>query len=129
LVPAFGLAGLLILVFLWRELGETGAFLGVLTALSCWVVAVGLDFFEGLDQAHPWTVYVWIINRFDLIDFTARHFDSLPFDTVRHFSMSLEEFLEMLGMTMFWTVFLRHLAALSAGTALQIRDRPPAKKN
>lgn len=128
-VPAFALAGLALLVFLWRELRDPGAFRWVLAGLACWVVAVGLDFIEGLHQTHPWNVQVWIINRVDLIDFTARHFDSLPFDTVRHFFKSLEELLEMVGMTFFGAVFLRHLGTVAGGVMIQVAHSQPNQKN
>ena len=70
-VPLFGLFGLLLLVFVWYELRDRTGLLLMVAAIACLVVAVGLDFVEGLDADHPWNVYSWITSRVDLADFTA----------------------------------------------------------
>jgi len=61
-------------------------------------IAVGLDFFEGLDDSHAWNVQVWIRDAFDLSKYT-----------VRHFAKSLEEFLEMMAISLLLMLFIRHL--------------------
>ena len=104
-VPLFGLFGLLLLVFVWYELRDrTGLLL---------VVAVGLDFLEGLDADHPWNVYSWITSRVDLADFTAARFRHSPYSTLKHFSRALKESLEMLAMTFLWVAFLRHIPSFA----------------
>ncbi len=118
-MPFFSVIGLFMLGFLWVELQTTPWRLMVIGALSCLALAVGLDFIEGLDERHPWNVYVWIIDRWDIIEFTEIHFDSLPYATVRHFSKSIEECLEMVGMTLFWSVFLQYLGRLRCDIRLR----------
>lgn len=121
-IPLFGAAGIYMLAFLLRELYSGRLKLLVLAALACLATAQLLDFFEGLPQTHRWNIYVWIIDKIDLIDFTARHFDSLPYATVAHFSRSLEEFLEMLGMTLFWVVFIRQLGWVASAVPIRLSD-------
>lgn len=120
-VPGFALAGLVLLAFLWQELQTSSNRWLLLGALACLAVAVGLDFLEGLPDNHPWNVYVWIIERVDLIDVTARYFDSLPYATIEHFSKSLEEFLEMVGISLLWAALLRHLRTLTPQVTIRTR--------
>ncbi len=94
LLPAFAVAGLLLLLFLWRELGHGRERLKLMLAMACLVLAVGLDFVEGMRTGYPLVVQL----------------TGAEGATVRHFSKSLEEFLEMLAMTIFLILFLGHLA-------------------
>lgn len=100
-VPFFGIMGIFILIFLWQELNSKTARILVILALSCFVSAVGIDFIEGLDKKHEWNIHTFIRKEYALKKYT-----------VRHFSKSLEEFIEMLGTTLFWTAFLSHLSLL-----------------
>lgn len=118
-LPAFGALGLFMLFFLWRELGTLRAKLLVALAILCFVVAVGMDFVEGLAPDHPWNLYTLLSDAFQLEAFTERRFGSSPFVTLRHFSKSVEECIEMFGITLLWTVFLSHLSLV--GSALQVR--------
>ena len=120
-VPVFGLFGLLLALFLWKELRSRAAFVLVLSALTCLGLAVGLDFVEGLDEDHPWNLYTWIVGQVDLADFTAVRFRQTPYDTLEHFSRSLEEFLEMLASTLLWVTFLRHLSSVASDVHLSLR--------
>ena len=112
LLPVFGTAGLLILVFLWRELAERRARMIVLIAIGCLVVAVGMDFAEGLEEDHAVNPYTWLDEKLDLDDFCDTRFDKTPYEAMVHFSKSGEEFLEMLAHTLIWAVFLAHLARI-----------------
>ena len=85
----------------------------VAAAVGCFVFAVSLDFIEGLESDHPWNAYTIIADNWDIEDFTRSSFDVKPFDALRHFSKSLEECTEMLGMSLFWYVFMSHLLATS----------------
>jgi len=89
-VPVFGLFGLLLALFLWKELRSRAAFALALSALTFLGMAVALDFVEGLDEDHPWNLYTWIVGQADLADFTAVRFRQAPYDTLKHFSRSLE---------------------------------------
>ena len=101
-LPLLVAAGLFMLFFLWREFHERGERLLLVTATGCMALAVGLDFIEGLDDGHAWNVQVWIREAYDLTKYT-----------VRHFAKSLEEFLEMLAISLLLMLFVRHLIALT----------------
>ena len=83
------------------------------------VLAVALDFFEGLDADHPWNLYTPLARRFPIEPWTLLRFGRSAYDTIEHASKSIEEYLEMLGNTLMWLAFLRYLTGL-AGT-LRIR--------
>jgi len=93
ILPFFIATGFFMLFFLWRELTHRNERLGILTALSLFALAVGQDFIEGTIEEYDW---------FE-INYGA---DS---SAILHFAKSLEETLEMLGMTIFLVVFLSHL--------------------
>ncbi len=99
--PFFGIMGMFIFIFLWRELNSKTARILIILALSCFVMAVGLDFIEGLDKKHEWNIHTLIRKEYALKKYT-----------VRHFSKSLEEFIEMVGTTLFWVAFLSHFSRL-----------------
>lgn len=112
-VPVFGSLALFALVFLWGEFKTLRARLVLLLALSCWGAAVVLDFFEGLDSRHPWNLYRFLDEYFDLDDWAKEQFRRSAFTALRHFSRSIEEALEMLGMSILWFLFNRHLAVVA----------------
>ena len=101
-LPFLVAAGLFMLFFLWREFNTRGERLLLFTAAACMALAVGLDFVEGLEFNHPLNVAAWFGGTFD---FTIH--------SVKHFSKSLEEFLEMVAMSVLLMLFLRHLIRLS----------------
>jgi len=118
-LPFFVGLGIFLLIFLWCELDDLRPRLIVATALVCFAVAVGMDFVEGLNEEHPWNLYTRLTEAIEFGDFTEYRFRRNPYDTLRHFSKSIEEFLEMLGNTLLWSVFLRRLA--QSAPKLQIR--------
>ncbi len=111
LLPFFVVMGLFLLLFLWRKLDPPSSRIVVVAALGLFVAAVGLDFIEGLEESHPWNLHTWIEARFHVRD---------PY-TVRHFAKSLEEFLEMLGITLLWMSFVKHFTRTSRQTLLDFR--------
>ncbi|NND70343.1 MAG: hypothetical protein HKN43_02085 [Rhodothermales bacterium] len=111
-LPIFATLGLFILVFMLRELKTRKQKAFVIIALGLFASAVVLDFFEGLYDGHPLNIFTMITNTFDMAAFTAFHFGETPFDTLVHFSKSIEEAIEMFAMTLFWVVFLRYLFKL-----------------
>jgi len=112
-LPFFAAFGLFVIVYLMRTLRRTRSRVFVLAAISLFVGAVGLDFVEGLAEDQPLNIYTAITRTVDISAFTERQFDEDPYDTLVHFSKSIEEFMEMLGNTLLWAVFLRHLADLT----------------
>ena len=112
-VPLFGAFGIALAAFLWHELRDTTALVLVGVALLCFAAAVGLDFIEGLDEDHPWNLYTWISAHTDLSQFTLARFRHTPYDTLEHFSRSLEEFLEMLANTCLWVAFITHVPSVA----------------
>ena len=93
--PIFALMGVIILVFLWREFDSDRQRFGLLAALACFSLAVLMDFVEGLDDGYA----------------LLRDALGASNSTIRHFSKSLEECIEMLGMSLFLVLFLSHLMA------------------
>ena len=89
-------------------------------------LAVGLDFLEGLDRKHPWNLYAGLMNSSD-VEVLSRRLDRPTHYTVRHFSKSLEEFLEMFANTLLWSVFLTRLFEI--GADLRIRVREPSESS
>lgn len=119
-VPLFGALGVFTLGFLWREL-ERGSRIILLCAMAGFALAVGLDFIEGLDPAHPWNVYARISEHISLDLWTERRFQQPAYETLRHFSKSIEEALEMLSNSLCWFLFLRHLGAVTSELRLRFR--------
>ena len=108
-LPAFALLGAFTLLFLWQRIPDRWGRALVVAGLGCFVVAVGLDFVEGLPREHALNVQTWLIDRLDLYAAARRHFGRSAFEVVAHFSKSLEETLEGLGTTLLWIALLRHL--------------------
>ena len=67
-------------------------------------------------------LYTRISEAVDFGDFTEYRFRKDPYDTLRHFSKSIEEFLEMLANTLLWYVFLRTLTQVAADVRIRFRD-------
>ena len=81
----------------------------MLIAVVCMALAVGLDFIEGLYYKHPLNLATWFGNTFEI-----------KLGTVRHYSKSLEESLEMLAISFLLVLFLHHLIRIS-GPGLTFR--------
>lgn len=99
LLPLFAAAGVFMLVFLWTRLGDRSGRLKLVLALAFFVTALSLDFLEGLDPGSRLNVYFRIIEN-----------TSLGEDAVLHFAKVIEEFLEMLAMTLLLSMFFMHLS-------------------
>lgn len=93
ILPFFVAMGLFMLIFLWKELAHRNEKIGILAAFSCLALAVGQDFIEGTINEYDWFALTYNLEPY----------------TILHFAKSLEESLEMLGMTIFLVVFLSHL--------------------
>ena len=94
--------GIFILFFMWRELKTKNLRLLIFAALSCYGLAVGLDFVEGLPGAY------------EGIGAAA----GLSGKFVNHFGRVLEEFLELFGTTLFLVTFLSHFVRISPKTTI-----------
>jgi hypothetical protein len=108
-VPTLGTALLVSGAFLWKELQTRSARLLVAAAILMFAAAVVLDFFEGLDRDHSLNPFTFLAARYDLAAYTEARFGQSSFTTLVHFSRSIEEFLEMLANTCFWTALVSHL--------------------
>lgn len=111
--PVFVAFGLGMAVFLWRELSDWISFGLVFWALTCLALALGLDFLEGLAPENPWKPYEALGSRPAVAQWAHDRFGVVGVDTIDHFARSVEEFLEMLGMTLFWVAFLRQLTSVT----------------
>ena len=110
-LPLFATLGVITLVFLWFELTPKYSRVMVVTGIGCFVAAVGMDFFEGLDPDHRFNPYAWVADRVDISDFARRRFHSTSYATLLHFSKAVEEVTEMFGTTLIWMAVLRHWMA------------------
>ncbi len=109
-VPVFGALGLFCMLFLWTQLRGAGRVL-MLVAMACLPLAVGLDFIEGLEDDHAWNLFGWAAEYYHLDDYTREASYPGGLETLRHFSRSIEETLEMFSATLLWFVLLRQLGA------------------
>jgi len=107
--PIFGSLGLFMLIFLFRHLETARQRAALILAVGLMSLAVGLDFIEGLEPDHPWNMYTSLTEKYEMDYYTVTQFRELAYDTLRHFSKSIEEFMEMLSMTILWVTFLGHL--------------------
>ena len=122
-LPIFVALGLFLLAFLWRELPSPRMRWIVVAALGCFVTALALDFVEGLDRDHPWNLYTRISQAYDFGDWTEYKFGHNAYDTLRHFSKSIEEFLEMFANTLLWYVFLKRLMEMAPELRFRFRGQ------
>ncbi len=107
--PFFVTVGIFIVWFLRKELCSTKLWSWFLVGIGLYAVAVGLDFVEGLDSS-PYE------------EMGIAGFFSTTGSRIRHMSKALEEFLEMLGTTIFLTIFLKNLFRLSREWRINISD-------
>ena len=108
LAPLFVAMGLFLLAFLWFELPQAVDRARLLGALGLLAVAVAMDFVEGMEDG-----YAVLIEAFG--------WDN---ETIRHFSKSIEEFIEMLGMTLFLVTFLGQIARRGREIVIRFYDHP-----
>ncbi len=101
--PVFALAGVLMLVFLWRELRGSPRTM-VALALVCYAMAVGLDYVEGRPGALT-----------PLVPLLGLHLG-----TIQHLAQLVEEAAEMFGTTLFLVGFSGHLLALTARLEVEL---------
>jgi hypothetical protein len=106
--PVVAIAGLFVFVFLMRELPSLHLKLLVCLALGLFVIAVGMDFVEGMENG--------------IMIHVADVFSTFPGRAV-HFSKSIEEFLEMAGTTIFLFVFLKTLAHTTPSITFELNHQ------
>ena len=97
-LPLLAGAGLFMVFFLTAEFRDRKSRAILFTAVGIMALAVLLDFFEGLNKTNPWNPHTWIRESFTLSKYT-----------VRHFSKSFEEFLEMFSISLLLMLFTAHL--------------------
>ena len=108
--PFFISIGIFIIWFLWKELSSKELWNWFLVGISLYAVAVGLDYVEGLD-GEPY-------EEMGIAGFFSTHDDR-----IRHMSKALEEFLEMLGTTIFLIVFLKNIFKLSREWKITVSEK------
>lgn len=109
-VPFFATVGVYIFISLWMSFATVQERAQVFTAFSCFAVAVAIDFFEGMDNA-----YLYLYNWFE---WSSRE--------AKHYSKSLEEFIEMVGMSILLVTFLGFIPRLAGGINIRFvrRSKP-----
>jgi hypothetical protein len=125
-MPWFVLMGMFIFAFLVKVLPDWKPKAMVLIAFACLAFAVGMDFFEGLEDDHAANPYAALTASGELDYWAVRTFDQSAYDTLRHLSKTLEECLEMFAFTLLWMVLLQHLMRRADGTTIRFgaRARP-----
>jgi hypothetical protein len=118
-LPLFGVLGLFTVIFLWKKLEPEYSRVLIVSGIACFVVAVGMDFLEGLDEQSRYNPYAWMAGQLDISRFTDRRFHETPYDTLLHFSKTLEEAIEMFGTTLIWMAVLRHWAQVTGELRLR----------
>ncbi len=111
-MPIFGSMGIFLLIFLRREFKGCPEWTYTVIGITCLVVAVAMDFVEGMDKGHAWNIHTIIKEKYHLRSYT-----------VRHFSKTIEEVLEMLGTTFFWTAFLKYFSRIAGIIRFQFTDK------
>lgn len=101
--PPFAAMGLFMLVFLQRELGRRMQWV-VVAALGCYAVAVFLDFLDGYGEGD---VYRYLST----LTAASRN-------TQQHYMRVVEEFLELLGTTLFLCITLYRCATIPGTVTL-----------
>lgn len=105
LLPFFGSMGLFIAWFLYKELKTWNLRAYIVCALGLYVVAVGLDFVEGL-QGDPYANLAIFFNSNS--------------EDIRHFSKVIEETIELIGTTFFLITFLKHFLSLEKSILIKV---------
>ncbi|RJQ42213.1 MAG: hypothetical protein C4534_10945 [Gaiellales bacterium] len=99
ILPFFAIAGVLMFFFLWTRLRDNSGRFKLILALDCFIVAIFLDFIEGLDPGSRLNIFMKLVNN-----------TSLSEDFVYHFAKVIEESLEMFAITLLLSTFFMHLA-------------------
>lgn len=89
-LPVFILVGVFMTWFLYHEFKHKSALPVFFAAMSCYAVAVGLDYIDGIPGNYR----------------VAQEYLSFSTKEMVHLSRAIEEFLEMLGTTLFMMSFL-----------------------
>ncbi|MCK5876198.1 MAG: hypothetical protein KAG43_01080 [Candidatus Marithrix sp.] len=110
IAPFFALCGLLIAVFLWTAFWKLDLTRYLVLGFSCWIVAQGIDFIEGLDNIDEFYILIK-----DTLDIKYKYGVSHTFKVV-------EEELEMLGTTLLWVGFLYYFAHISNGLQIHLKS-------
>tara|TARA_B100001964_G_C14222358_1_gene595914 strand:+ start:331 stop:675 length:345 start_codon:yes stop_codon:yes gene_type:complete len=108
LCPFFMAIGIFNIWFLWKSLESRRLWDWFLVGIGLYVVAIGLDFVEGLDSGP----YEGIAAFFSTEEYR-----------IEHLSKTIEEFLEMLGTTTFLIVFLENIFNLSREWQVNISQK------
>lgn len=109
--PVFSMVGLFIMYFLWRELRNLSSYLLIVGSIGVMMIAVILDFIEGLDPSHSLYLVQDVQNIFQLNRYWTVHLFRL-----------VEEIFEMLSMTGFLFVFLMHLCSGVTSISVKFAD-------
>lgn len=107
-MPLFAAVGVFLLVFVWKRMGRYDLRRYMILGLSVFVLAIGLDFLEGMDG-----LYDGWADRLKVREYTVSHYFKVT-----------EETLEMVGTTLFLVGFLKYLARVSDGLRIEVRRAP-----
>jgi len=102
LLPMFAFMGLFILFFLWKQFEKSMLMFKIIIAFSFLSTAIILDFFEGANANSNYDLYGYLVSQ-----------DYVTERIIQHFSRTIEELFEMIGMTFFLHTFVHYIANMS----------------
>jgi hypothetical protein len=120
--PVFASLGAFTFFFLWCNYKSRVYRIALILAFSLLGMALILDFIEGLEPEHHLNLYTYLTTKYKMNVYTITHFREMAYETCRHYSKSLEEFMEMLAMTVLWSTFMGHLGRRTPSITLNISD-------
>lgn len=103
--PFFLFMGIFMVYFLWKKLDGMKLRKYLIWGLICLIIAVGMDFFDGLSKSPEMIMKIIPLNKY----------------TVIHFSRALEELFEMFGISLLWYLFLNYLSNICEGTKIKLK--------
>ena len=105
--PLLGFAFLVMLWLAWKDMKKLAPRVLILVGLTCYVLAVGMDFVEGMDGAFK--------SMSDVLGMAKNSFS--------HLMKVTEEFIEMAGSTALLVGFLLHLLQRTDTWTLSVRSK------
>lgn len=115
-MPVYAAFGLFTITFLWIQLKEKLSKILLIVSFLCFGLAFSLDFIEGLEPDHPWNIFMWIAENTEMNDWALDRYNENAYETLRHFSQSFEESIEMFAFTLLWYVVLCHVPTVASSS-------------
>lgn len=110
-LPVFAALGLFMLVFIWTRIRDNVGRAKLILALDLFLLAIFLDFMEGLEPESRMNIFTTIVDN-----------TSLGEEFVLHFAKVIEEFFEMLAITLLFSMFFIYLSGFVGTLGFRFGD-------